>query len=59
MGLGKQVWKLNLQWHILESNNLVQYSRPSIEAIHSNVFGELMLHRVLSNTHSTSTITAH
>jgi hypothetical protein len=57
--MGLVVCKLNLQGHILKSNNLVLDGRPNIEAINSNVFGELMLHRVLHNTDSTSTVKVH
>jgi hypothetical protein len=59
MGLGKKVCKLNLQKNILKTNNLVPYSGSNVEAIHSNMFGELMLHRILSNTDSTSSVTLH
>jgi hypothetical protein len=34
-------------------------ARLNTEAIYSNVFGELMFHRVLSYTDSTSTVTMH
>jgi hypothetical protein len=44
---------------ILKINNLILYSGPNIEAMHSNVLSELMLHWVLSSTDSTSTVTVH
>ena len=59
IGLDKLFCKLNLRGHILKSNNRVLDGRPNIEAIHSNVFGELMLHWVLSNTDSTGIVTMH
>ncbi|KAG8083382.1 hypothetical protein GUJ93_ZPchr0015g6901 [Zizania palustris] len=59
MGLGKQVSKLNLRGHILKSNYLVLDRRPNIEAINFNMFGEFMLHWVLSNTNSIGTVTVH
>jgi hypothetical protein len=33
--------------------------RSNIEAIYSNVFGDLMLHRILSDTNTIGTITMH
>jgi hypothetical protein len=43
----------------LKINNLLLDAILNIEAIYTNVFGELMLHRVLSNTYSTSIVTVH
>jgi hypothetical protein len=43
---GEMLKSNNLRGHILKSNNLVLDGRPNIEIIQSNMFGELMLHRV-------------
>jgi hypothetical protein len=45
--------------YILKINNLLLGVILNIEAIYANVFGELMLHWVLSNADSTSTIKVH
>jgi hypothetical protein len=54
MSLDKCICKLNLRGHIL-----VLYSRLNIEAIYSNMFSELVVHGVLSNTDSINIVTVH
>jgi len=59
MCLGKQICKLELRGHIPKRNHLILHCRPNVEAVNTNVFGELMLHRILSNTNGTGTVRVH
>src|SRR6266508_4651969 len=59
MCLGKQICKLELRWYIPNRNHLILHCRSNVEAVNANVFGELMLHRILSNTNSIGTVRVH
>lgn len=56
MSLSKQIGNLELQRHILERDHLILNCRPNVEAVNANMFGELMLHQILSNTDGACTV---
>jgi hypothetical protein len=54
--LREKVRQLELRGHIVKSENLILHSGTHKESIHTDVLGELMLHRVTRNAHSTRTV---
>jgi hypothetical protein len=56
LGLREEICQLQLGRHILKSENLILHSSAHKEGINTDVFGDLMLHRISRNADSTCTV---